>query len=92
MATPMYWVEGKQTKFYYLGGIVGVEKDFINSVEKSDRDEEEKTVSTVKPEPLPVKTEAETKTETGSTTVEVKKEDRFTTGLSEIFGHLVLFR
>ena len=37
----------------------------------------QKTVSTVKPEPLPVKTEAETKTETGSTTVEVKKDDRF---------------
>jgi hypothetical protein len=77
LTTPRYWVEGKQTKFYYLGGIAGVEKDFISKIEKSDIDEEEKTVSTVKPEPLPAKTEAETKTETGSTTVEVKKDDRF---------------
>ena len=45
LATPRYWVEGKQVNFYYLGGIVGVEKDFINKIEKSDRDEEEKTGS-----------------------------------------------
>lgn len=73
LVTPLYWVEGNQIKFYYLNGIVGVGKDFVSRIEKSDRE----TVSPVKPEPLPVKTEAETKTETGSTTVEVKKDDRF---------------
>lgn len=79
LVTPMYWVEGKQIKFYCLGGIVGVEKDFISKIEKSDRNEKEKTVYTVKPEPLPAKTETETgvKTETTPTAAGGKKDDRF---------------
>jgi hypothetical protein len=77
LATPMYWVEGEWIYFYYGGGIAGVEKDFISKIEKSDRDEEEKTVSTVKPEPLSVKIEAETGVKTEMTPIAArgKKDD-----------------
>ena len=74
LITPFYWVEGEWIKFYYVGGIVGVGKDFVSRIEKSDRE----TVSPIEPEPVPVKTE-ETgpKRETASTAVEGKKDDKF---------------
>ena len=31
-----YWNEGRQIKFYYYGGIVGIEKEFVKAIRKSD--------------------------------------------------------
>lgn len=37
LATPMYWVEGKQIKFYYGSGIVGIERVVVDRIEMSDK-------------------------------------------------------
>lgn len=31
-----YWEEGSQIKFYYYGGVVGIEKEFVREIRKSD--------------------------------------------------------
>ena len=31
-----YWEEGSQIKFYYYGGVVGIEKEFVKAIRKSD--------------------------------------------------------
>jgi len=31
-----YWKEGSQVKFYYYGGVVGIEKDFVRKIRESD--------------------------------------------------------
>jgi len=81
--TYQYWEEGSQIKFYYSGGVVGISKNLIRKIEKTDSVYEEKTVSSQKkPETASVKTEPEVgaKTKTGGTaaagTAE-KKDDLF---------------
>ena len=34
--TNHYWKEGRQIKFYYYGGVVGINKDFIREIKDSD--------------------------------------------------------
>ena len=34
--TNHYWKEGRQIKFYYRGGIVGIEKDLVKGIRESD--------------------------------------------------------
>lgn len=34
--TNHYWKEGQQIKFYYRGGVVGVPKNFVKAIRKSD--------------------------------------------------------
>ena len=34
--TNHYWEEGSQIKFYYYGGVVGIDKDFIREIKDSD--------------------------------------------------------
>ncbi|MBW2167436.1 MAG: hypothetical protein JRG74_15535 [Deltaproteobacteria bacterium] len=31
-----YWKEGRQIKFYYYGGVVGIEKEFVKTIRESD--------------------------------------------------------
>ena len=31
-----YWAEGQQIKFYFRGGVVGVEKEFVKAIRESD--------------------------------------------------------
>jgi hypothetical protein len=31
-----YWAEGRQIKFYFRGGVVGIEKEFVKAIRKSD--------------------------------------------------------
>ncbi len=31
-----YWKEGRQIKFYYYGGVVGIEKKFVKAIRESD--------------------------------------------------------
>ena len=31
-----YWKEGRQIKFYYYGGVVGIEKEFVREIRESD--------------------------------------------------------
>ena len=31
-----YWKEGRQIKFYYYGGVVGIEKEFVKGIGESD--------------------------------------------------------
>ena len=31
-----YWKEGNQIKFYYSGGVVGIEKEFVREIRESD--------------------------------------------------------
>jgi hypothetical protein len=35
--TSYYWLEGNQVMFYTYGGVLGVNKDFISKIEKSDK-------------------------------------------------------
>jgi len=39
--TNHYWKEGRQIKFYYRGGIVGIEKNFVRTIKKTDIEYEE---------------------------------------------------
>jgi len=34
--TNHYWKDGRQIKFYYYGGVVGVEKEFVKAIRESD--------------------------------------------------------
>jgi hypothetical protein len=34
--TDHYWKEGGQIKFYYYGGVVGIEKEFVREIRESD--------------------------------------------------------
>lgn len=34
--TNHYWKEGQQIKFYYRGGVVGIPKNFVKAIRKSD--------------------------------------------------------
>jgi hypothetical protein len=34
--TNHYWAEGQQIKFYYRGGVVGIPKNFVKAIRKSD--------------------------------------------------------
>ncbi|MBU4185417.1 MAG: hypothetical protein L6263_03960 [Desulfobacteraceae bacterium] len=34
--TYQYWKEGSQIKFYYSGGVVGIEKDLVREIRESD--------------------------------------------------------
>ncbi len=34
--TNHYWKEGRQIKFYYYGGVVGIEKEFVREIRESD--------------------------------------------------------
>jgi hypothetical protein len=34
--TNHYWKEGRQIKFYYRGGVVGIPKNFVKAIRKSD--------------------------------------------------------
>ena len=58
--TNHYWNEGQQIKFYCYGGVVGISKNLIRKIEKTDLVYEEKTASPQKkPEMASVKTEPE---------------------------------
>jgi hypothetical protein len=75
-----YWEEGRQVKFYYYGGVVGISKNLISKIEKTDLVYEEKTVSPQKkPETASVKTEpeagAKTKTEGAPAAGAAEKKD-----------------
>lgn len=37
LATPMYWIEGTQLYFFYLGGTVGIDKNETAKIEKYER-------------------------------------------------------
>ncbi len=69
--TYQYWKEGSQIKFYYFGGVVGIEKDLVKEIRESD-------LPCIKEEPQPskkekVQAEAEYKPE-----LEQEKETRLT--------------
>ena len=92
-----YWKEGSQIKFYYYGGVVGISKNLIRKIEKTDLVYEEKTVSPQKkPETASVKTEpeagAKTKTEGAPAAgAAEKKDDLFMkefNALEEIFKNI----
>ncbi|MEA1900077.1 MAG: hypothetical protein U9N47_04815 [Thermodesulfobacteriota bacterium] len=75
-----YWEEVSQVKFYYYGGVVGISKNLIRKIEKTDLVYEEKTVSPQKkPETTPVtKQDAVAKTEeTPAVSAANKKDDLF---------------
>ncbi len=42
-----YWEEGRQIKFYYYGGVVGVEKDLVKEIRESDLPYREEVVEQV---------------------------------------------
>ncbi len=76
--TYQYWKEGSQIKFYYSGGVVGISKNLIRKIEKTDLVYEEKTVSPQKkPETASVKTEPEVgaKTEGAAAAGTAEKKD-----------------
>jgi hypothetical protein len=78
--TNQYWEEGSQIKFYYSGGVVGISKNLIIKIEKTDLVYEEKTVSPQKkPETASVTTEpeagAKTKTEGAAAAGTAEKKD-----------------
>ena len=79
--TNHYWKQKGQIKFYYRGGIVGISKNLIRKIEKTDLSYEEKATSPAKkPETAPVKAkpEADAKTEgTRAAGAAVKKDDLF---------------
>jgi len=75
-----YWEEGSLIKFYYYGGVVGISKNLISKIEKTDLVYEEETVSPQKkPETASVKTEpeagAKTKTERAPAAGAAEKKD-----------------
>ena len=74
-----YWEEGGEIKLHIYGGVMGIQKDFVETIEESNVVHKEKTVSLKKPEPVPVKTEPKGDAKTQKTTppVESKKEKRF---------------
>ena len=79
-----YWKEGQQIKFYCYGGVVGISKNLIRKIEKTDLVyEEQPAFSQKEPETAFVKTEPEdgAKTETGgeatATGTAEKKDDLF---------------
>jgi hypothetical protein len=79
--TNHYWKQKGQIKFYYRGGVVGINKDLIRKIEKTDLAYEEKATSPEKkPETAPIKAkpEADAKTEkTPAAGAAVKKDDLF---------------
>ncbi|MDO8723938.1 MAG: hypothetical protein Q7J31_17175 [Syntrophales bacterium] len=44
LATPMYWSEGDQIKFYIYGGVAGIQKDSVRKIRKLDQVYIEETV------------------------------------------------
>jgi len=40
-----YWEEGRQIKFYYYGGVVGIRKNFVKAIRESDMVYKEETGS-----------------------------------------------
>ncbi|MBC2696506.1 MAG: hypothetical protein HF982_14765 [Desulfobacteraceae bacterium] len=80
--TNHYWKKGMQIKFYFRGGVVGISRNLIRKIEKTDLVYEEKTVSSQKkPETASVKTEPEVgakiKTEGEAADTAKKKDDLF---------------
>ena len=77
--TNHYWKEGRQIKFYYRGGVVGISKNLIKKIGKTDLACEEKTISPAKkPETTPIKPKVDAKTEeTPAAGAAVKKDDLF---------------
>jgi hypothetical protein len=76
--TNHYWKKKGQIKFYYRGGVVGISKNLIRKIEKTDLSYEEKaTFPAKKPETDPIKTEpkADTKAEEAPGTGAAKKKD-----------------
>ena len=45
--TNHYWKEGRQIKFYYYGGVVGVEKDLVRKIGESDLPYKEEIIEQV---------------------------------------------
>ncbi|MDO9567536.1 MAG: hypothetical protein Q7J15_12475 [Candidatus Desulfaltia sp.] len=79
--TNHYWKEGRQIRFYYRGGVVGISKNLIRKIEEADMVYEEKAVSSEKkPETAPVKAKPEDDAKTEETRdagAAVKKDDLF---------------
>ena len=72
-----YWKEGRQIKFYYYSGVVGISENLIIKIEKTDLIYEEKTVfPQKKPETVSVKTESKTEGAAAGGAAE-KKDDLF---------------
>ncbi|MDI6688463.1 MAG: hypothetical protein QME06_09630, partial [Desulfobacterales bacterium] len=79
--TNHYWKEGRQIKFYCRGGIVGISKNLIGKIEKTDLVYEDKVVSSEKKaetDLVKAKPEDNAKAEeTRGAGVPVKKDDLF---------------
>jgi hypothetical protein len=50
--TNHYWKDGRQIKFYYYGGVVGIEKEFVREIRESDLPYKEEVVEQ-KASPVP---------------------------------------
>jgi hypothetical protein len=76
--TNHYWKEGQQIKFYYRGGIVGIAKNFVKAIRKSDIAYKEETViqnAAKKPQPQPLRQKAE-KTDNDLIDIEYYKREK----------------
>ena len=69
--TYQYWKEGSQIKFYYFGGVVGIEKDLVKEIRESD-------LPYIKEEPQPAKKEKVQAEAEYKPKLEQKKEIRLT--------------
>ncbi|MCJ7616313.1 MAG: hypothetical protein MUO43_07225, partial [Desulfobacterales bacterium] len=45
--TNQYWEEGSQIKFYYSGGVLGIEKDLVRKIGESDLPYKEEIIEQV---------------------------------------------
>jgi hypothetical protein len=76
--TNHYWEEGRQIKFYCYGGVVGIPKNFVKAIRKSDTACKEETViqnTAKKPQPQPPRQKAE-KTDNDLVDIEYYKREK----------------
>lgn len=45
-----HWKEGRQIKFYYYGGVVGIQKEFVREIRESDLPYKEEIIDQVTPQ------------------------------------------
>ena len=75
LATPRYWVEGKQIYFYYGGGIAGIERKEIDRVERYEKETDDymdTTLENIGKRELPPLSSIPEKAQGPETTPEVK--------------------
>ena len=80
--TNHYWEEGSQIKFYYYGGVVGVEKDLVRKIGESDLPYKEEVVEEKAP-PKEAGEKAREKTEAESQEIDVEYYQRMNEKLWE---------